>query len=86
MLGLTTLKDGSIDAAAPLDGQDLVPHAKGKEGSFKFIPNGCPGIETRLPLLFCNGVEGGRISAERFVELTSTNRELHLSRLSSQRC
>lgn len=33
---------------------------------------GCPGVETRLPLLFNYGVETGRITAERFVELTST--------------
>lgn len=37
------------------------------------VPNGLPGIETRLPLLFCYGVEKGRISPQKFVELTSTN-------------
>ncbi len=39
---------------------------------FTRIPNGLPGIETRLPILFTEGVATGRISAERFVELTST--------------
>jgi dihydropyrimidinase len=38
---------------------------------FTKIPNGLPGIETRLPLLFTEGVSKGRISPERFVELTS---------------
>jgi dihydropyrimidinase len=39
---------------------------------FTKIPNGLPGIETRLPILFTEGVSKGRISPERFVELTST--------------
>jgi dihydropyrimidinase len=49
------------------------PHGKrlgGMEQPFPRIPNGVPGIETRLPLLF-NGVHQGRLSLHRFVELTS---------------
>lgn len=45
---------------------------KGATGHFAHIPNGCPGIETRVPILFNYGVEQGRITPERFVELTST--------------
>ncbi|MDM0079579.1 dihydropyrimidinase [Variovorax sp. J31P179] len=45
----------------------------GKEVEFRHIPNGIPGIETRLPLLFSHGVLDGRITINRFVELTSTN-------------
>jgi dihydropyrimidinase len=45
---------------------------KGKT-SFRWVPNGIPGIETRLPILFSEGVSAGRISLNRFVELTSTN-------------
>ena len=41
--------------------------------AFKWVPNGIPGIETRLPILFSEGVSKGRISAERFVALTATN-------------
>lgn len=41
--------------------------------SFRHIPNGIPGIETRLPILFSEGVMKGRISLSRFVELTATN-------------
>jgi dihydropyrimidinase len=41
--------------------------------SFKWVPNGIPGIETRLPILFSEGISKGRISAERFVALTATN-------------
>lgn len=46
---------------------------KGKEASFAKIPNGIPGIETRLPLLFSEGVGKGRIELTRFVALTATN-------------
>ncbi len=45
----------------------------GKEVPFQHIPNGIPGLETRLPLLYSEGVLGGRITLEKFVELTSTN-------------
>jgi dihydropyrimidinase len=45
----------------------------GSEVAFRHIPNGIPGIETRLPLLYSEGVLGGRITAQKFVELTATN-------------
>lgn len=41
--------------------------------SFAKIPNGCPGIEERMMLLYTHGVRAGRISLNRWVELTSTN-------------
>ncbi len=41
--------------------------------SFLWLPNGIPGIETRLPILFSEGVSKGQISLQRFVELTATN-------------
>jgi dihydropyrimidinase len=44
----------------------------GREVAFTHIPNGIPGLETRLPLLFSEGVLAGRISINRFVELTAT--------------
>jgi dihydropyrimidinase len=44
----------------------------GEEVAFRHIPNGIPGIETRLPLLYSEGVLGGRITLEKFVELTAT--------------
>jgi dihydropyrimidinase len=40
--------------------------------SFAKIPNGMPGIETRMYLLWDGGVRAGRISMNRFVEITST--------------
>jgi dihydropyrimidinase len=40
-------------------------------GDFSKIPNGMPGVETRLHLLW-EGVTQGKISPNRFVEITST--------------
>jgi dihydropyrimidinase len=40
--------------------------------SFAQIPNGAPGIETRVPLIFSEGVGKGRLSLERFVEVCAT--------------
>ncbi len=39
---------------------------------FSKIPNGAPGVENRLSLVYNGGVAAGRISVNRFVELTST--------------
>ena len=43
------------------------------EHDFSKIPNGAPGIETRMSLVYDGGVRTGRISLNRFVELTSTS-------------
>jgi dihydropyrimidinase len=42
-------------------------------GDFRKIPNGAPGVENRMALIYSNGVRTGRISLNRFVELTSTS-------------
>ncbi|HVP00674.1 MAG TPA: dihydropyrimidinase [Bryobacteraceae bacterium] len=39
---------------------------------FTKIPNGGPGVENRLQLLFHHGVNAGKLSLNRFVELVST--------------
>lgn len=44
----------------------------GKELPFSHIPNGVPGLETRMPLLWSEGVMKGRLSPQKFVELTAT--------------
>lgn len=52
------------------------PHGKkvaGEEAPFSAVPNGLPGLETRLPILFSEGVVKGRIDLQRFVALTATN-------------
>jgi dihydropyrimidinase len=40
---------------------------------FTKIPNGGPGVEHRMSLIYNGGVAGGKISLNRFVELTSTS-------------
>ena len=45
----------------------------GPNPTFKQVANGVPGIELRLPLLFSEGVNKGRISVNEFVALTATN-------------
>jgi len=42
------------------------------KNDFSKIPNGAPGIETRLTLVHDGGVRHGRITMNRFVELCST--------------
>jgi dihydropyrimidinase len=39
---------------------------------FSKIPNGAPGVEHRVPLIYNGGVVENRLSLNRFVELTST--------------
>src|SRR3954453_5301310 len=41
--------------------------------SFRWVPNGIPGVETRLPILFSEGVGKGRITLNEFVALSATN-------------
>ena len=43
----------------------------GAQPNFKQIPNGMPGLETRLPLLFDAMVSKGRLGVAKFVELTA---------------
>jgi dihydropyrimidinase len=42
------------------------------DGDFSKIPNGMPGVEPRMALLYNGGVLEGRISLNRFVEITAT--------------
>ena len=56
--------------------QDPSYRRPGKElgqGNFAKIPNGMPGLEDRMLVMWDAGVNGGRISPMRFVELTCTN-------------
>ncbi len=47
--------------------------AGGPRTPFHKIPNGVPGVETRLPLLYSEGVRKGRITLNQFVALGATN-------------
>jgi len=42
------------------------------KGDFTKIPNGGPGIEHRMSLIYSGGVAAGRFSVNRFVEITSS--------------
>jgi dihydropyrimidinase len=56
--------------------QDPTYRRPGKElgrGNFAKIPNGLPGIEDRMMVMWHGGVNFGRISPSRFVELNCTN-------------
>ncbi|MEQ1683835.1 MAG: dihydropyrimidinase [Burkholderiaceae bacterium] len=73
--------DGLVDGLFTVFSSDHAPFRfdapegkkpDGQEVPFAYIPNGIPGLETRLPLLFSAGVMEGRITPQRFVELTST--------------
>ncbi|MDC7241632.1 MAG: dihydropyrimidinase [Spirochaetales bacterium] len=57
--------EGGKDGRIP--GKEL-----GKESWVK-VPNGVPGIEDRFPVMWHLGVNSGKISPNRFVEVTSTN-------------
>ena len=46
--------------------------ARGTDTPFHKVANGVPGLETRLPLLFSEGVRTGRLDLEKFVDLTAT--------------
>lgn len=72
------LRDGTFDIFSsdhcPFRFEDAAGKAvDGARTSFRWVPNGIPGIETRLPILFSEGVSKGRIGLERFVALTATN-------------
>jgi dihydropyrimidinase len=58
------------------EAQDPTYRRPGKElgrGNFAKIPNGMPGLEDRMMVGWHAGVNGGRISRSRFVELHCTN-------------
>lgn len=67
------LADGSLDIVAS-DHCPFNVHGQKDQAlsDFMKIPNGLPGIEPRLPLLYSAGVSGDRLSLRRFVEVTST--------------
>jgi len=67
------IADGRISMVATDDcAFSLESKLKGAE-NFELCPEGMPGIEPRLTVLYSEGVNKGRISLPRLVELTSTN-------------
>ncbi len=72
------LWDGIRRGTIQLIGSDHCPFffetqkTMGKD-DFTKIPNGAPGVETTLPLLYSEGVVKGRITVNKLVEVFSTN-------------
>jgi dihydropyrimidinase len=72
---------GIEDGTFELFNSDHAPYRFDSEGKlragpaapFRKVSNGVPGLATRLPILFSEGVIGGRISLPRFVALTASN-------------
>jgi len=64
------------DGTRPIIYEGLEIAIPGKElgrDDFTKIPNGLPGIEDRLPVLWTTGVRSGKITANQFVAYNSTN-------------
>jgi hypothetical protein len=64
------------DGTHPIDYEGKPVAIPGKElgrGDFTKIPNGLPGVEDRMQILWTFGVGQGRITPHQFVALTSTN-------------
>ncbi|WP_288412172.1 dihydropyrimidinase [uncultured Herbaspirillum sp.] len=71
------LKDGTLGMYssdhAPYRFDESGKLPRGEDTTFKEMANGVPGIELRLPLLFSEGIQKGRIDIHEFVRLTATN-------------
>ena len=65
-----------FDGRTPIsfEGREVAIPGKELGGTdFTLIPNGLPGIADRLPVFWTHAVNSGRISPNRFVELTAAN-------------
>lgn len=66
------LKDGRVSMVATDDCAFSLDSKLAGADNFDLCPEGMPGIEPRLTLLYSEGVAKGKISLQRLVELTST--------------
>jgi dihydropyrimidinase len=65
-----------FDGTRPIMYEGTKVQIAGKElgrDDFTKIPNGLPGVQDRLPILWTYGVRAGKLSATQFVALNSTN-------------
>ncbi len=65
-----------FDGTKPIiyEGREVaIPGKELGKDDFTKIPNGLPAVGDRLPVLWTYGVRAGRITANQFVALTSTN-------------
>ena len=67
------IKNGTVHVVA----SDHAPFTKKQKeeqsDTFMTIPNGFPGLEVRIPVVFSEGVLKRGLNLQRFVEITSTN-------------
>lgn len=64
------------DGARPIvyEGREIaIPGKELGQDDFTKIPNGLPGVEDRLPVMWTCGVRAGKITANQFVAYNSTN-------------
>ena len=68
------IKDGTLQVIAT-DHCSFDYHGDKQNGKDDFTkcPNGAPGVETRMPIVFSEGVSKGRMSLNKFAAVTSTN-------------
>lgn len=67
------LQDGSLQVVSTDHCPFTMEQKALGKGNFAKIPNGGPGIENRLQILWHFGVNSGRFTPERFVALAATN-------------
>jgi dihydropyrimidinase len=67
------LQDGSLSVVSTDHCPFTMEQKTLGKGDFRKIPNGGPGVENRLQILWHFGVNAGRITPEKFVELSATN-------------
>lgn len=67
------INQGTIQVVATDHCPFMWEQKKMGEHDFSKIPNGHPGIEHRMELLFSEGVQKGKISLNKYVEVTSAN-------------
>jgi dihydropyrimidinase len=74
---IDALWEGVLDGTISAIGSDHCGFGKKQkasgEGDFSRTPHGLPGIETRLPIIYTEGVLKGRITVNQMVKVLSTN-------------
>ncbi len=67
------LRAGSLQVVATDHCAFTTEQKRSGRGDFTKIPNGTGGLEDRMPVLWTRGVGAGRLTANEFVAVTSTN-------------
>ena len=67
------LQGGNLHTTATDHCCFCTPQKQAGKGDFRLIPNGTPGIEDRMSVLWDRGVRTGRLTPVEFVQITSSN-------------